>query len=210
MLQILLPSRVREVSKDKTGSFANGAIVYLVACVVSFLILAISSLIGETSIVAQLQKLFDIMGLEAVGLGGILGYSAYGFVSGIFSGLVLAGVASASAARLFGGKGKAEQLFYTMMIIFGGLLIYSSIFQFLSIIFTFIGLLFPMVLGIYGLYLLYLAIKFVCKTERAGTIGALILGYLALIILYVVLFFAIFWAFGISFSGATAPLAPVS
>ena len=176
MFQALLPANLEEMAKKEKGTVKGGVIVYALAWLVSLVLGAATLLFAVTVATPEMHTLGQLIGLEIVGFMGLvvlLITSVIGMVWGLASQYVSLYAGSWAASSLFKGKGKFEQLFYIVMLFTGAIMIISAFMSILNVMLPMImaitGII-SLLLGLWALFLLYLAIRKVFGLELAGAV----------------------------------------
>jgi hypothetical protein len=197
MFAALMPKNIEVFSKKEKGTIQKGVKVYFLAWLVGLIIGGASLLFAITTAGPDMQALSQMIGMDTVGILGVgllVVTSLIALVWGVASQYITLYVGGWCATSFFGGKGKFEQLFYIVMLFTGAVMIITAVFGIMDVLLpplTIVTGIISLLLGLWTLYLLYIAIRNVYKVELGGgvvsTLAVLIMGIVLMLIVGTVL-----------------------
>lgn len=171
----LLPENINKFSKEKKDSPMDGLKVYALAWAITFVL----------SLMVLALKIFGegmdkaISGYLGFGVSGSFAFvaflvvSLFGLAWGIAATYASQYAGNYVARNLFNGKADFPSQFWLLMLFAGALMVADAILGLLSYLAPILEIpigFFSLLLGVYGIYLLYYGMKSAHKMETAGAI----------------------------------------
>ncbi|MBN2122547.1 hypothetical protein JW721_05860 [Candidatus Micrarchaeota archaeon] len=175
MFLSLLPENIDKFSKEKKSSPKDGLKVYALAWAATFTLSLIVLAIGifrdgmDTAVSNYLG--FAVSG--AFSFAAFLLISIFGLIWGIAATYAAQYAGNWVAKNAFNGKADFPSQFWLIMLFSGALMVADSILGLLSYLAPILEIpigLFSLLLGIYGVYLMYYGMKSIHKLEASGAI----------------------------------------
>jgi hypothetical protein len=175
MFLSLIPDNIDKFSKEKRDSPMDGVKVYALAWATTFVLslIVLSIRIFTEGMDAAVSAYLGFAVSGAVAFAAFLAISVFGLAWGVAATYVAQYAGSWVAKNAFSGKGNFPGQFWLLMLFGGALMIADSILGAISYLAPILEIpigLFSLLLGLYGIYLMYYGMKAAHKLETSGAI----------------------------------------